>query len=655
MEIRANPVWWRVVVVFVVIGMLLGPATGTGAIFQTIGDFLSLGANTVRELQEAIQIAGGEVRTTLQELDGILGDLLAELEETYQDNLNITIDSLDAVTRNKLLEVESIMLSVNEMIQDDIRLIGDEARQLLQDATLQARILADDIKGDLQDVVIVAGETGVFLIERATENIIIIASVILLAIGIIVFVVVLFRRGVTSAGFAAILGYVLILAYIALFGAMVLSPQLRGQVIATTGIGLRDRLETVINQPSIFAVIPNAINIGETDELDIWGSQLLAGGEEPEITIADVPVPTSAISRDRIVLDVSSVVAAAAQAASAPVEALASAANLVIGRDLASDLELAPALPVDKTIIDFERPIAPGLENIFDLIPLDPGLFDDPGLELPEGSATLKLDYKTHEDITTIVRVIEPTPIPLPPDLRISRFVVTPSGLVENQNARASITIRNSGGTEARNFKVQWRPAPSMQAEDVNVSSLMPGASQTFNFNQNYPNRGSFDSVATVDPLNRVAESNEGNNDRQVRVTVAEEPPRQSRVTIQFTRVTVHDDADPWPKGAGEIRFEFSANGQSSRFPNSGSTKISSGASKSFSRTIQLILNEGDTLNVFVNGREGDDDSSDDSMGTVSVTYRASQNWGAGGHSERSTCPDGCYTIHYTITVQQLN
>ena len=567
MKIRANPMWWRVVVVVVVIGMLLGPATRTGAIFQTIGDFLSLGANTVRELQEAIQLAGGEVRQTLEELEGILGDLLAELEETYQDNLNVTIDSLDAVTRNKLLEVESIMLSVNEMIQDDIRLIGDEVRQTLQEATLQARILADDIKGDLQDVVIVAGETGVFLIERTTENIIIIASVVLLAIGIIVFVVVLLRRGVTSAGFAAILGYVLILAYIAFFGAIVLSPQLRGQVIATTGIGLRDRLETVINQPSIFAVIPNTINIGETDEIDIWGSQLLPEGEEPAITIADVAVPTSAISRDRIVLDVSSVVAAAAQAASAPVEALASAANLVIGRDLASDLELAPALPVDKTIRDLQNPIAPGLENLFDLIPLDPGLFDEPGLELPEGSATLKLDYENHQDITTVVRVIEPTPLPLPPDLRITRFVVTPSGLVENQNARASITIQNSGGTEARNFAIRWKPTPTHPGLTNNVSSLLPGASQTFTFNHAYVNRGAFDSVATVDPLNRVAESDEGNNDRQVRVTVAEEPPRQSRVTIQFTGVTVHDDADPWPKGAGEIRFEFSANGQTSRFP----------------------------------------------------------------------------------------
>ena len=42
--------------------MLTPPAAAApvAGVVQTIGDFLSLGANTVRELQEAIQIAGAE-------------------------------------------------------------------------------------------------------------------------------------------------------------------------------------------------------------------------------------------------------------------------------------------------------------------------------------------------------------------------------------------------------------------------------------------------------------------------------------------------------------------------------------------------------------------------------------------------------------------
>lgn len=647
-----NTIWGRLIVVLVLIGLLLGPVHRTEAIFQTIGDFLSLGANTVREVQEAIQLAGSEVRSILQQLEGTLLDLLGELEDTYQDNLNITLDSLDATTRNKLLEVESIMLTVNEMIQEDISLIGDEARDIIQTATLEIRRLTDDIKRDLQDVVLVAGETGVFLIERTTENIIVIASIVLLAIGLLLFVFILMRGGIRSAGFATILGYVFIFAYLIFFGAM-LVPQVRALVMATTGIGLRERLETITDQPDIFAVIPNTIRIGETDEIDIWGSQLTPNGEEPTVTIANRSVTVGAMSSDRIVLDVSRVVAAAAQAEADPVEALAAATKLLIGRDLASDLELAPALPVDKTI-RIEEPIDSRLRNVFDLIRINPDLFG-PGVELPEGSATLKLEYENFEDITTVVTVIEPTPIPTPADLRISRFVVTPSALVENQNARASITVRNDGETEARNFMVRWKPTATHPGLSANVSRLMPGASQIFTFNHAYVNQGTFDTVATVDVLNRVAESNEGNNDSQVRVAVAEEPPRQARVTVRFTGVTVHDDADPWPKGAGEIWFSFSVNSASGRYPNSGSVKIGSGSTKSFTRTFPVTIAEGDTLHVFVNGREGDDDSGDDSMGTVNATYRSSQNWGTGSHSDRSTCPDGCYTIHYTISMQWLS
>ena len=444
--------------------------------------------------------------------------------------------------------------------------------------------------------------------------------------------------------------------------------------MTSTGIGLRDKLDTVIKQPNIFALMPDVIYVGETDEIEIWGSQLTPDGEEPVITIADSPVPVKAISPDRIVLDVSSVVTASASAVN-PVDLLADATNLIMGRDLASDLGLVSAMPVDKTL----REGTPGLENLFDLVPIDPGgivkkIPQGPqlpgggstggstsgdnsggGLELPGGSSTLKLDYANFNDITTVVRVVSPPPPTQPADLRISRLVVTPAGLVANQNATASVTIRNDGGTAANNFLLRWKPTATHPGLTTSVPSLAAGASQTFTFNHSYVNPGSFDTVATVDVLNTVPESNEGNNDSLLHVTVAEQPPRQARVTVQFTGVTVDDDADPWPKGDGEYWFDFDVNGNTGRFPNSGTSSIGSGSTKAFTRTFTLTVAEGDTLAVFVNGKELDDDSSDDQMGTINKTYHSSQNWGSGTHNDKSTCPDGCYTMHYTISFTWLN
>ena len=43
-----------------------------------------------------------------------------------------------------------------------------------------------------------------------------------------------------------------------------------------------------------------------------------------------------------------------------------------------------------------------------------------------------------------------------------------------------------------------------------------------------------------------------------------------------------------------------------------------------------------------------------DPMGTISKSFDINQNWGSGAHDDRSTCPDGCYTLHYTIDATPL-
>lgn len=659
----------RIVPLLLIAGILFSSAAPGSAFLQTIGDFLSLGANTVREIQEAIGIAGGEVRTTLQSLQGTINELLDELEETYQNNLNITIDSIDAATRNKLLELESLLLSVNEVLQDDVRFITNEARQLLQDASLEIRQLTDGIKQDLQDVIIVGGETGAFLVERTTENIIIIASIILLAIGVLIFVGIFFRSGGKINPVGAMLGFILIVAYIGFFGALVLVPQFRGWVMSTTGLGLRDRLESVTLQPSVFAVIPDEIIVGETTEIDVWGSSLMPNEQQPTITIGEVAIPFTA-SGDRIVLDVSAVIGTGDTLGTG---ISIDPSRIVLQPDQMRDLLMTPAAPT-LDIEPADRPdsgstervtgvlierklleeldvslIQPGI--VGDWVRVDPSVFGS--IPLPEGASVLRLDYAEFTDVTAIIRVTVPEPPAAPPDLRVTSFTLQPSSITEGDNVRARITVRNDGELPAQNFNVVWRPTPSLPQRTQNVSSLAPGASQTFEFNLGISSIGTFTSVAEVDTLNRVTESNEGNNSRTASLTVNERPPRTAQVTVRFTGVTVHDDADPFD--SGEIILRFNVNGRTARYPNSGADSgVSSGDFVSFVRSLTVTLTEGENLTVNVEGVEkdlGGFPDEDDGMGTVSRTYNTGQNWGSGSHQVRSTCPDGCYTIFYTITV----
>ena len=294
----------RTILILLICTLLLSPSF---AILQTLSDFFSLGANTVREIQEAIQLASGETQVILQELEESLSNLLDEISETYQENLDITLSSIDELTRNKILEMEDALVRVNQMIQDDIRLIGDEARSVLSEAALQARTLTEDIKNSVQDVILVAGETGVFLIDRTASNLVVIISIILLAIGLLIFIGIFFRGddNATRLTFPRILGYIFIIGYVLLFGAIILVPQFRTFVMTSTGIGLRDTLETITKQPNVIAVIPSDIMLGETNEVDVLGSNLLVDGDSPVITIGDQTINTNAASNDRIVLNVS--------------------------------------------------------------------------------------------------------------------------------------------------------------------------------------------------------------------------------------------------------------------------------------------------------------------------------------------------------------
>src|SRR6478672_4012190 len=115
------------------------PVAPTAGILQTLGDFLSLGANTVREVQQAIQIAGQEARDTLQQLNDEMTGLISTLEKTYQNNLNITLNSLDSVTRTKLVELQSLIDQVNSTLQADIGLVQQASKDIIRTAGQEIR------------------------------------------------------------------------------------------------------------------------------------------------------------------------------------------------------------------------------------------------------------------------------------------------------------------------------------------------------------------------------------------------------------------------------------------------------------------------------------------------------------------------------------
>ena len=112
-------------------------AVPVAGVAETIGDFRSL-APTQRELQDAIEIAGAEVRGTLDQLNNGI-DHCRNLEPDLPRESERYDQSLDAATRKKLLELQGLIDEVNQTLQQDIALASEAAEDVIRKASLEIR------------------------------------------------------------------------------------------------------------------------------------------------------------------------------------------------------------------------------------------------------------------------------------------------------------------------------------------------------------------------------------------------------------------------------------------------------------------------------------------------------------------------------------
>ena len=132
--------------------------------------------------------------------------------------------------------------------------------------------------------------------------------------------------------------------------------------------------------------------------------------------------------------------------------------------------------------------------------------------------------------------------------------------------------------------------------------------------------------------------------------------PRKARIIVLFTQIHVIDDSEPENKEEGEISLELDVNGQRIYWPEGSRYRnLDDNEAAPMNSRFEVTLTENDSLSIYVNGMESDDDSNgDDPMGAIRVQYDSRTTWGQGEHTERSNnYPDrsGVYNISYTISV----
>jgi len=247
-----------------------------------------------------------DVNDLITDITNNVEDIVDKLSDTYQDNMSATFDSLDEFTGNVLRKLTNTFNEINDILMQSVEFIVKQARELLEDLKSKLLDIIIQVEKSITKIIIVAGETASYVVDKVTYNLLTYSSFALFGIGLIIFITMLAKRGIPE-GAAGVIMLTLMGIFILLFGAIGLIPKFRTYIIKFTGLGLKSRLETteVADTAIVSRVFPNPIEIGKTKELHIKGLSLLLEEQQPTISINGINLTIKAAADEAIVVDVS--------------------------------------------------------------------------------------------------------------------------------------------------------------------------------------------------------------------------------------------------------------------------------------------------------------------------------------------------------------
>lgn len=125
-------------------------------------------------------------------------------------------------------------------------------------------------------------------------------------------------------------------------------------------------------------------------------------------------------------------------------------------------------------------------------------------------------------------------------------------------------------------------------------------------------------------------------------------------IKIDFVKVDVHDDADNWPNGTGEIFYEFKVDNDVVAYrPPNNPVNVDSGGTFSINESATISREPGQSFTVFGTVSEDDDflSGATDDAGSFKHVYRSEDGFNPGDKSVRLSGEGLDVTVHYKITL----
>jgi|GEM_PF-401238 len=246
-------------------------------------------------------VESGELEREVADLiDGRVENLMSELAAALENGGGFLFDSANGT-------IDNIFANISALLSEIMEHLDESVPSLLESLSYQLQLQVNLIGGQLENVIVITFGNTFVLVDKTTNSIIIIASIVLLAIGIIVFVLLLIKGRGGKRGAGIIIAYSLIGVYILFFLLVILVTPVRGYMIA--GFNFGEKYEGVGFEPKITGIIPENFVFGKNERIIVYGNNLnkiqntqvhLFQGPEKKLTFP--PNAVVVATRNRIIL-----------------------------------------------------------------------------------------------------------------------------------------------------------------------------------------------------------------------------------------------------------------------------------------------------------------------------------------------------------------
>lgn len=232
---------------------------------ETANELLGSIDDIVRQLDAQVQ--NGDLEQEVADLiDERLDKLASIIDETIQNSGGFLFDQVNGTIDNVFANISGLLDQIKKGILDDS--LPALIHQLSTELQAQINLLSSNI----EDIIVLTFGNTFILLDKTTNSVVIIVSIILLAIGLFVFALVLMSRKNRQLTAGRIVGLSFMCIYILFFLLVILLPRLRGNIIA--GFNYGAKYEGTTLTPVVTNLFPEKFTVGKNDKIFIYGKHL---------------------------------------------------------------------------------------------------------------------------------------------------------------------------------------------------------------------------------------------------------------------------------------------------------------------------------------------------------------------------------------------